>query len=275
MCFDPISMAFMAAQVAGTAMNNSAQNKSARRNSALADQQLAIAERERVRGNEAADAARRKILVDEPARQAALDAERRKVFETTLPNFSVDTQNAAREAAGERAAARMDALMADQPQMQMPMGASDSVKSVFAKAAADSLARGKEQAKRAARLQSWDDANFGNTLALGGSSQKIGTLNDFARGSAGVLPFEVNVDNTRIAGSNQMAGAAIDGAQRQLSRQPEGSTFGDILSGVGQMGTFARFAGMGPNMSWGQVLGRKPQIPMAVRTNQNFLGALS
>lgn len=98
------------------------------------------------------------------------------------------------------------------------------VTSEVARGISDALRAGQDRAKQFANVGAFGDVQVGNRADLNRTAQDISVQGSFARGSADILPIEL-----------------------QTIRNRKRSPIGDILSGVGQLAGFAGLAGIGPS----------------------------
>lgn len=186
MCFDPVSLALMAASTAATAggnrLNQLAANKAIKQQAGL-----------------------------ERARQEKYQAESDQNFKNALSDFnpqSMDT-NLAKALADRNTAisnnlSPMDAGNYEAATSNQP----EIVKSTIAGKLADAVAKGKDHARRMAALGATDTVGANNAINLGRAASKGAMLGGFAKGSADVSKMEQEAAGQTRSGFGDALGLA-------------------------------------------------------------------
>lgn len=200
MC-EPVSLALLgtglAATVGSTAMQSSAANQAA--------------------------SARNKALRQEMARQDAYRKQAAQAFDRSLASQEKPVQETQQsQIQQDRQASLTNAVKAANEYAPTTGSAPTEVNTEIARKLHQALTAGRQTAAQLARLGSFDSNQFANRIALNEQANKIGLAADFARGSANVLPYELNAANQE--------GANLRG-------------FGDILGAAGGLATSAGLSG--------------------------------
>ena len=160
----------------------------------------------------------------ERGRQAEYQAQSAETLGGAIDRFRGPQQG---EALGEATAAReksLGDLVTSGGQVPASGAASNVVKTDLARRLAQTVAKGRDEAKSLARVGARGDVSLGDRIALMMSGGRLGEINNFSRGSLNLLDS---------AQTGAMAGASRPGI------------FGDILSGIGKVGMMGGLAGMG------------------------------
>lgn len=209
MC-DPVSIAGAALSAGGMMLNNR--------------EQAANIKRQTAARNAASEA--------ELTRQRGYQQQGNEVFQGTLPKFTLPAQEAARVQAEQKRSGVMQGAVTDQGEYAAAPASAETANKEIDRKVAQGTQSARTEAASKARLGAWQDLNFGNRVGLASSARKMDTTADFARGSARLLPFE------------------IESAQRNATKSPSG--FGDLLQ-LGGLGL-----GVAGGMGWNPFGGGAP-----------------
>ena len=255
MCFDPISLAVMAASAAasagGAVMQNQAQNR-AQKHAAHAD---------------AAEAQKRREVMQATREKLKKHAEenQRTVSQTVQRvDQSGDTQQMAEQSRIQQAQAIQDATpVAQAPTLggAAPSVVQDEYNKRLGTARGEVAQRGAAQAK----LAGFGDMLFRNDLAAQDASRRIDTTNNFARGDLEILPYEQDLEAyiarppARGGGNGASLGAVLQGLGQ----------LGGAYAGSGKLGATAATAAAAPTV--GQfITGGIPATPAAIPKGMKF-----
>jgi len=130
----------------------------------------------------------------ERIRQAAYQKQAQATLDKTMSSFDRPAQD---KALADTTAQRDTAIQATQAQpgdYTPTTGANEPavVHSDLAQQFADVLRRGKSETMARAKLGAYGGVQNDNSINLGRSGQDINQMADFSRGSAGVMPYEMN-----------------------------------------------------------------------------------
>lgn len=153
-------------------------------------------------------------LQQERQRQHALQGQADTALDANLQTFSRPVQDARQQATQARYEEALKPGGATGDYVASASAAAPTeVKTEVARNLTDALARGRDYAKRLAKVQSYGGAGLDNSIALGRSGEQLSQIGRNAQGSLDVLPFE------------------LDAAKNAGARWNMGS---DIANGVGQ-----------------------------------------
>lgn len=180
-------------------------------------------------GNDRVVRSRNSMAEAEAQRQRGYQAGIDSRFSEVLNTFRPDAQ--AQTNAGE--VAKLDAAYQGAlPQVSaLPLtgSADQSTKASFGRKLSDMLIKGKDEAKRLAKLKAHDATQFSNLLGLTRSGQDIGQQVGFSQASSGILPYELQAANQK--GANQR-------------------TIGELLGGAGNIAVMKGFTAPAVKQSW-------------------------
>ena len=160
-------------------------------------------------------AARNSVLMESRAKQKEFANEARGAFDTGMTKFTPENQAPALDNAQT---ARTEAITSnisgpgDAGNIPLSGSAPEIVKGTIAKRMLEMFTNATDKAKRLGRLGGYDDTTFGNNLGVTETGRKIGTINDFSRGTAALLPYEQDFAEARAARSNSIWGPLLMGA---------------------------------------------------------------
>lgn len=203
-------------------------------------------------GAKAAVSAREGVMNAEAARQAAIRDQQKATFDTSLNQLDQPAQQAdLKKNQDARAAAVNSIVTPTNPAVPVTGSAPTIVKSTIAKALSDALAYGKKQGIAQGNLAGYGDLNFDNGVNLARSGIRQAQLGNFSAGSSAVVPSELEAANRKGAGMR---------------------SFGQVLSGAGQLAGLGGAMGMGP--SWGSLFGPSEAQAgrAALRVNPGYMG---
>jgi hypothetical protein len=167
MCLGPELLA-AAGLMAGSTIANKKANKAVRK------KQEGVSEAERIR-------------------QKGFQQQAQTTLDNTMQKFQVPSQT---QAIADTATQRETSLQGTQAQPgdYAPTNNNEPtvVKSDIAQRMADAVAQGKREVMSRAKLGAYGQNQNQNAIALGRSGQDIGQMADFSRGSASVMPYEMN-----------------------------------------------------------------------------------
>lgn len=129
----------------------------------------------------------------ERIRQQGFQKQAQGTFDNTMSKFQAPSQTQAiADTATQRDTALQDTQA--QPGDYAPTNNNEPtvVKSDIAQRMADAVAQGKREVTARAKLGAYGQNQNQNAINLGRSGQDINQMADFSRGSAGVLPYEMN-----------------------------------------------------------------------------------
>jgi hypothetical protein len=183
--------------------------------------------------------ARNKVLGAENARQDQYASAATGYKDAAQQTLTRDAQEASRSNLADKRNSTIQGNISQDGSYDIPTAGSapSVIKTQLAKRISDALAAGRDRGSALAKLGSWNDLNFENGVNLTNSGSNINQLGNFATGSAGVVPLE-------LQGANN-AGAGFGLA-------------GDILGVGGQFG--AAYGAQNPT-SWNDIFGAKTQGP--------------
>lgn len=129
----------------------------------------------------------------ERIRRKGFQRQAQGTFDNTMSKFQAPSQTQAIADTAEKRDVSLNATQA-QPGDFTPenTGAPEVVHSDLAKRMADAVKRGKGEVMARAKLGAYGGVQQDNAINLNRSGQSIGQMADFSRGSAGVLPYEMN-----------------------------------------------------------------------------------
>lgn len=172
MCLGPELLISMALNAAGSAINASEQRKTQKRQYAAKENALRL----------------------ELDRQDRFQKESALAFDDTLNNIK---QNQSEQGVGDLVAKRDQALQEgidNAPRADFSTNIDEAapkvVKDTIAARLAEAVGKSKDEAKRLAKLRSFGDQRFENSLALSRGGADISTVGNFARQSAALNPYE-------------------------------------------------------------------------------------
>jgi hypothetical protein len=149
-------------------------------------------------------------------RMRALQAEADAHMAQTIPQFTRPAQDAARA----NVQAKLEQSLTPAPTTEAEFvpgnpGAPAVVKTELARQMTDAIRKGRQHAKNTAALSAYGDQDVLNGITLNRNSQNVGRVADFARGTSGLLPTQLEL---------------AKGAGRGMT------TAADIANGLGALG---------------------------------------
>jgi len=231
MCFDPVSLTLLAASTAasagGSILEGNAQSDFVRQNlDADMTEMRQSVEEARLR-NEVADRYR------ETARK--FGEENQTNFNAGLGSFMPDAQAARMDAATADRGGTVASAIGQPPSAEATpfrAGTPDAVKATHAQRVGDAFARAQTQGAAGAKVGAYGDTMAENQRTVGGTGQKIETVNTLAKGNAALLPHEQDLVGYQ--------------ARKPIFRPaaPQVSPWAPVLKGAGRIGGAMAGGGM-------------------------------
>lgn len=173
-------------------------------------------------------AARNAVLADYIRKQNGLEAEGRGHLDNTMAGYAPGAQDQRlQDAQTARVGAATGAMgpMSDPNAVTVSGSAPPVVRGEIAKRMLAAFQSATDRAKAMGNLSGYGDQWFQNNADIADSARRIGTLNNFARGNAGILQSQQDL------------------AQLGATKAP--SIWGPILSGAGSLAMSIGAGGMG------------------------------
>lgn len=212
MCFGPELLAGLVLSGAGTLYNNRQQQKNANRMQAARDNAFNL----------------------EMQRQDEYQGETADIFDKAAKRYEGANQaQQENQAVANRERNVGDLIKDENDRYALPTSGSAPkvVRSEGARRMADAAAEAKGQAKRQAKLAGFGDVLFGNRLASAGTSNRLGTLSNFAGRSAQLMPYEQRSAANNARKAPGMFGDLLKLAGTGVSLYGMGGgSFGDLFS---------------------------------------------
>jgi hypothetical protein len=210
MCFDPVSLALMAASTAASVGGNVISNNEAEKN--MKAQQVA----------------RNQVLDQFLKKQNGYQDQNAAAFDKQTDSMSADQNAQSQTEAVDNRNAAIERATGTEPTSASAIPLSGSAPSVvkqeIAKRVGDAFTAATDNVKKQAKAASYGDVFAKNNIGIQDASNNIGTTNSLARDEAALLP------------------ARQDLAAATAYKPPSG--WGTILSGLGTVGSLAAGSGM-------------------------------
>jgi hypothetical protein len=183
-------------------------------------------------GSSKASRAQSNVAAAETARQERFRREQAALFEQSQAGQTREAQDQKLNEATERRTNALQGAVTQGSAADVPLAGNEAsvVADTISRRLAGSAQTARDEGGRLGALGAFKDLNFGNAISLGRSGQQQGMLGGFSRGSADLVPMEMDI-----------AGQRGQGWQ----------SFGRLLSGVGSLTGMAGAYGLNPFKGFG------------------------